>query len=261
MQKKTGGVNGLRQWEKNGLRFGDGIPKICVPLTGHGMPALLSEIQQVADLPADLFEWRMDCFFGDPLDALPTVREGLGGKPLLCTLRTCREGGAAELSPEEYEGRLARVIAAGGFGFVDIELSCGEERVLRLGALARQKGMGVVLSRHDFQGTPPPEEIAATLVRMKELGADLPKYAVMPRSPEDVLALLWATLQASRAVGPVITMSMGELGKVSRACGGMFGSCLTFGAGQNASAPGQLNAEDLRAILEDLQPYGGAQEE
>ena len=82
---------------------------------------------------------------------------------------------------------------------------------------------------------------------MKELGADLPKYAVMPRSPEDVLALLWATLQAAGRWGRSSTMSMGELGKVSRACGGMFGSCLTFGAGQNASARGQLNAEDLRA--------------
>ena len=35
----------------------------------------------------------------------------------------------------------------------------------------------------------------------------------------------------------------------------MFGSCLTFGAGLNASALGQIDAENLRAILEDLQPY------
>ena len=86
-----------------GLRFGEGLPKLCVPLTGNGMPALLSELQQVADLPADLFEWRLDCFFGNPLPVLPQVLENLGDKPLLCTLRTQGEGGQARLSPEEYE--------------------------------------------------------------------------------------------------------------------------------------------------------------
>ena len=92
--------------------------------------------------------------------------------------------------------------------------------------------------------------MVSTLVRMKELGADLPKLAVMPRCPGDVLALLSATLRASAQVGPVITMAMGSLGKVSRVC-------LTFGAGDSASAPGQLNAEDLKAILQDLDPWEG----
>ena len=109
-----------------GLRFGEGLPKLCVPLTGNGMPALLSELQQVADLPADLFEWRLDCFFGNPLPVLPQVLENLGDKPLLCTLRTQGEGGQARLSPEEYERRLVDLLQTGGFGFLDIELSCGE---------------------------------------------------------------------------------------------------------------------------------------
>ena len=64
-----------------GLRFGEGLPKLCVPLIGNGMPALLSELQQVADLPADLFEWRLDCFFGNPLPVLPQVLENLGTSP------------------------------------------------------------------------------------------------------------------------------------------------------------------------------------
>lgn len=238
-----------------GLRFGEGLPKLCVPLTGNGMPALLSELQQVADLPADLFEWRLDCFFGNPLPVLPQVLENLGDKPLLCTLRTQGEGGQVRLSPEEYERRLVDLLQTGGFGFVDIELSCGEERAARLAELAKSRGISVVLSKHDFHQTPPKEEIAATLRRMKALGADLPKYAVMPRTPGDVLALLAATWEASSEIGPVITMSMGELGKITRAGGGVFGSCLTFGAGLNASAPGQIDAENLRAILEDLQPY------
>ena len=68
----------MEQWksvEIQGLRFGEGLPKVCVPLTGQGVPALLSEMQAVSALPADLYEWRLDCFFGDPL---PTSYGGAG---------------------------------------------------------------------------------------------------------------------------------------------------------------------------------------
>ena len=132
----------------------------------------------------------------------------------------------------------------GGFRLLDVELSCGEEQARRLIDLARSRGLGVVVSRHDFQKTPPQQEMVETLLRMKALGADLPKLAVMPQSPADVLAVLEATYEAS------------DLGKLSRVSGGLTGSCLTFGAGSSASAPGQLNAEDLRAILQDLDPWG-----
>ena len=107
---------------------------------------------------------------------LPQVLENLGDKPLLCTLRTQGEGGQARLSPEEYERRLVDLLQTGGFGFVDIELSCGEERARRLIALARSRGLGVVVSRHDFQKTPPQGEMVETLLRMKALGADLPSW-------------------------------------------------------------------------------------
>ena len=150
--------------------------------------------------------------------------------------------------------RLTALLEKGGFGLVDIELACGEERISRLVSLAKRQGIGVVISKHDFAKTPPSEEIAAALRKMKALGADLPKYAVMPHTPEDVLALLSATRQASGKSARLSPCPWGA-GKVTRAGGGVFGCCLTFGAGQSASAPGQIGAEDLRAILEDLQPY------
>lgn len=240
----------MKSIEIAGLRFGEGLPKICVPLVGGGGPALLNEIAAVKGLPADLFEWRADHFYGGFKLGLEAL-QGLE-KPVLCTLRTVREGGKADLTPAEYEEKVSELLDLSGFQLVDIELACGEERVCRLMVKAREKGVGVVVSKHDFAKTPPENEIYETLKTMHALGADLPKMAVMPRSPEDVLHLLSATLRASRELGPVITMAMGNLGKVSRVSGQVFGSCMTFGAGQDASAPGQVNAEDLRAIMEDL---------
>jgi len=50
---------------------------------------------------------------------------------------------------------------------------------------------------------------------------------------------------------PLITMSMGAIGAVTRFCGGAFGSAATFGvtSGTTASAPGQPSAEVLKEKL------------
>ena len=200
-----------------GLRFGEGLPNYACPLQATACPRCSASCSKWRTCPRTCSSGAWIAFLATPCPCCPQVLENLGDKPLLCTLRTQGEGGQARLSPEEYERRLVDLLQTGGFGFVDIELSCGEERAARLAELAKSRGISVVLSKHDFHQTPPKEEIAATLRRMKALGADLPKYAVMPRTPGDVLALLAATWEASSEIGPVITMSMGELGKITRA--------------------------------------------
>ena len=76
---------------------------------------------------------------------------------------------------------------------------------------------------------------------------------MMPQNPADVLTLLSATHQANEKLGlPLITMAMGDLGKVTRIAGAVFGSALTFGTVGTASAPGQLSIADLRQALANL---------
>ncbi|CDI58949.1 3-dehydroquinate dehydratase [Lactobacillus helveticus CIRM-BIA 951] len=41
-------------------------------------------------------------------------------------------------------------------------------------------------------------------------------------------------------------MAMGDIGKVTRVAGQVFGSSLSFGAVGKTSAPGQLSIDDLR---------------
>ncbi len=237
--------------ELAGLRFGEGLPKVCVPLVADGAD-LYQEAQQVRDLPADLFEWRIDRFSGDVGQGLARLQPVLD-RPLLCTLRTRREGGAADLDPDAYARQVEALLEFPGFQLVDIEWSCGPQRAGRLLEKARSRGIGTVLSRHEILRTPSEQEMVTVLEEMRAWGCDLPKLAVTPHTPADVLALLSATLQAS-ANGPVITMAMGPLGKLTRVSGELFGSCLTFGAGLGASAPGQLPAEGLRSILRELSP-------
>ena len=89
------------------------------------------------------------------------------------------------------------------------------------------------------------------LQKMQQMGADIPKLAVMPQSKRDLLALLEVTLEMSEALEcPIVTMSMSSIGMVSRLVGETFGSVLTFGAVGQRSAPGQPGARELAEVLE-----------
>jgi 3-dehydroquinate dehydratase-1 len=108
----------------------------------------------------------------------------------------------------------------------------------------------MIMSYHNFQSTPGKEALVAKFLEAERLGADIGKVAVMPESPEDVLTLLGAVWQASEAGHiPLIGMSMGGFGALSRIVGGVFGSALTFAVGKSSSAPGQIAIEDLRIAL------------
>ena len=67
------------------------------------------------------------------------------------------------------------------------------------------------------------------LEKMESFDADICKIAVMPQNKNDVVRLLNVTYTMSRKLSkPLITMSMGTIGVISRICGETFGSSLTF---------------------------------
>ena len=98
--------------------------------------------------------------------------------------------------------------------------------------------------------------------QMQQGGADVAKLAVMPQNADDVVRILKLTndIKQKYPTLPVVTMSMGALGVVSRMAGEIFGSCITFGAVGETSAPGQIQAGQLGDIL-DIIHKGMAQEE
>ena len=134
---------------------------------------------------------------------------------------------------------------------IDVEVFTGDEIVSRIIREAHAAGVKVVASNHDFDKTPDKEDIVGRLRKMQAMDADIPKIAVMPRSKRDVLTLLAATeeMATDYADRPIITMSMSGTGVISRLCGEVFGSALTFGAAAKASAPGQMGVEDLSTVL------------
>ena len=96
------------------------------------------------------------------------------------------------------------------------------------------------------------EEIIERLIKMQEADADIAKIAVMPESKKDVLTLLSATeeMVSQYADRPIVTMSMKGTGAISRISGEIFGSAITFGSLEKASAPGQVELSQLKTVLE-----------
>lgn len=238
-----------------GLRLGEGIPKLCVPMVGATREALMEEAARIKALPPDLVEWRADYFEsilepGRAAKMLGELRNALGEIPILFTVRTKREHGELDVSPEAYARLNMEAARTRKADLIDLELMTAPATLRLLVAGVHTCGVKIILSNHDFDGTPPRSEMTGRLRKMRSWGGDLCKIAVMPHTPEDVLSLLEATREVAReGKVPVISMAMGGLGAITRMAGEAFGSAVTFGAVQKASAPGQIDAVELRRVL------------
>ena len=236
--------------------IGEGMPKICVPIVGVTKEAILDEARAITKLPADVVEWRIDWFenvfdFDKLVDVLKDLREVLGDMPILMTFRTSKEGGEKAIEDEVYADINIKAAQTGYVDLVDVEVFTGDEIVKKIIDGAHAAGVKVVASNHDFFKTPDKDDIVGRLRKMQDLGADIPKIAVMPQNKKDDLTLLAATEEMANeyADRPIITMSMAGTGVISRLAGEVFGSALTFGAAAKASAPGQMGVEDLKQVL------------
>ena len=238
------------------VAIGEGIPKICVPIVGKTREEIVEAAKNILPIGADVVEWRVDWYedifdFEKVEETAKQLREVLGEMPILFTFRTSKEGGEKAIEADAYAELNKKAAATGLVDLVDVEAFTGDEVVKDIIEGAHAHGVKVVASNHDFDKTPDKDDIVGRLVKMQELGADIPKIAVMPQCKKDVLTLLEATREMAEehADRPIITMSMAGTGLISRLCGEVFGSALTFGAVGKASAPGQMNASDLREIL------------
>ncbi len=239
-----------------GVRVGEGRTKTIVPLVDADSADALASARRAVDLGADCLELRAD-LLANGRDAaavaelIGTLNEQLPQTPVILTMRTKGQGGRLDAPVDEYTALVADVLSRAHPDFVDVELGAGYPSVRQLVATAHKRGALVIVSHHDFKKTPDEELMLKLLVRMAQVGADIPKLAVMARTPEDALSLMKATTKARTLLNmPLLTMSMGPEGRRTRLEGETFGSALTFCSLGKASAPGQV---ELGTALEALE--------
>jgi len=247
----------MKLYKQNGEPIGMGQPAIIVPIMETTQEKILKEIDSVRKLRPDIIEWRADQFeniddLEDVLRLVFEIKSLLDNTLLLFTFRTVQEGGNKIISKSYYIQVIKTAILSKKVDLVDVELLIGEEEVADLVHLANENGVEVVISNHEFTNTPRKEEILTRIRKMQELGASISKIAVMPKNMQDVITLLDTSL-AIKTEFPnrlFIAIAMGELGVISRIACGYFGSCATFAAGLNASAPGQIPVDEIKQILQ-----------
>lgn len=248
----------MKELVVKGKKIGTGRPLVCVPVMENVSEKIVREIIFLGESNADMIEWRLDAFeaFGDcnaVKDILKQVAPALKDKLLVYTFRSKKQGGLAEIDAQTLEMLHKVAIESGCVDFVDLEYFEVENPEGKIGYL-QENGVYVITSHHNFEETPAPETMQEMLEEMCQGGADIVKLAVMPNKVDDVLRLLSVTAKfhEENPDTPIITMSMGQMGSISRLSGETFGSCVTFGAHEKPSAPGQYEMNRLLEILDAI---------
>jgi 3-dehydroquinate dehydratase type I len=222
--------------------------RICVPIVEATVNRARSRYQRAArkglwtEVRLDYLEER------DP--DLPRLFRGLPG-PVIATNRLAAEGGRWPGSEPDRRRRLEEALAL-GVTCLDVELAA--DAAWRRDVAARRGATKLILSWHDFSGTPEAARLEAVLEEMLNAEADILKLVTMARQPEDNLRLL-SLIPRARAQGQeIIAFCMGPLGKWSRVAAPLLGSFLAFApfSKPGASAPGQLTVNDLKRVWKTL---------
>jgi 3-dehydroquinate dehydratase-1 len=241
-----------------GKIIGKGKPLVCVPVMESSKEEILRETRRLEEAHTEMIEWRVDAF--ESVESPNAIREILNEMKhiikesiLVYTFRSKNQGGCKALSAADIYDIHQVAAESDVVDFIDVEYFEAKNPQKEI-AMLREMGAYVIASHHDFEQTPDTEVIRMLLEQIRESGADVVKLAVMPQNMWDVLHLLEETnrFHENHPDYPLITMSMGAKGGISRVAGEFFGSCVTFGAGGQASAPGQLPVKQLEEILHIL---------
>ena len=241
------------------VTLGRGQTKICVPISGAGDGELIAEAEKARDAKPDLVEWRADFYqhIDDEAEAgavLEKIRQILGDMPLLFTYRSSNEGGKGSTDGGVYTAAARWAAGRPEISVIDVEGLSNQYDPEILVKQLHEAGKKVIASAHFFDRTPKKEELAEIFSRLAYTGADVVKVAAMPKKGHDVLRLMNASEDADAEMScPLIAISMGDLGKISRISGCLTGSCMTFATAGEATAPGQMPVEVLRSMMGQLE--------
>ena len=222
--------------------------RICVPIVEATVNRARSRYQRAARKGL-WTEIRLD-YLEDPAPDLVRLFRGLPG-PVIATNRLAAEGGRWT-GTEAARRHLLEQALAQGVTCLDVELAA--DASWRRELAARRGPTRLILSWHDFAGTPEAARLDAVLVEMLAAEADILKLVTMAQQPADNVRLLSLIPRVQAHGKDIIAFCMGPAGKWSRVAALLLGSWLAFApfSKSGASAPGQLTVNDLKRVWKTL---------
>lgn len=211
--------------------------KIAIPIFQKNYEEVIEVAKDCIEKGADILEFRIDALKNPNIKQIKATIEEINF-PMIATNRINTEGGSFRGSEEERFNILYECCDL--VDYVDIELQSNDEYINKI----HDTGVTTIVSYHDFEKTPELNEIMYIVEKEHELG-DIAKVAFMPQDLEDTLTIL-AVLSHCE---DTIAISMGDLGSYTRVMASKFDSPITFAAGTDVTAPGQIDIETMKALL------------
>lgn len=224
---------------------------ICIPVTDKAKPEAFRSVEKSA-LHADVIELRMDLIAdGDVAQLIAAARRASKGVKIIVTCRRQEESLVLEAGalPQKAMTKAAKMellkkAVLSGADFIDIELAEGSKAIRELQSFCRKQKSAarLIVSWHDFSGTPPLTGLKKIFQSCVQTGADIVKIVPYARKMSDNAKILSLIDYAKKQGRDIIAMCMGEKGKISRVMASSWGSYLTFAVlpGGKSSAPGQM---------------------
>ncbi len=226
------------------IRFGKfalgSVPRVVGTVS---RPETLVQLAAIKNQDCDIVEIRLDLIGPSTTGWVENARAiEAHGLPVVVTIRLADEGGQWKQPDEErlslFETALRDLTA------VDIELR--SPILEQVSALASRYERALIVSYHDFQGTPPIDELKKVMAKAANFGSVV-KIVTFTKTDEDVGVL--RTLLHEKSSTPLCVMGMGPLGPQTRVKFPRLGSCLAYGYLDAPVAPNQVPASDLMQQL------------
>ena len=209
-------------------------PRICGVITNNDLKAI-----KEAEPFVDLFEVRID-LIGDGWQEL--VRQI--DKPWIACNRIAEEGGKWQGTEARRTEQLLQATELGA-AIIDIELRTKNlENIVKL----IKRKSSCLLSFHDFEKTPPLDELKEIVQRQLEAGAIICKVVTTARRAEDNITAL--QLISEFISVRLVSFAMGAIGIMSRVLCPLVGGEFTYASIEKGveSATGQLTTTELRSL-------------
>lgn len=226
---------------------------ICIPITANIQAEALLQIARSCSR-ADVLELRIDLIEdGDLRILIEKCRLCPVPIKILVTNRRKESSPVGDISGERERIALLEEAIRLGVDYVDVEADTPEPLLQEIVSTAGAHGnrTKVIMSHHDFNGTPSLESLKAIHGKCFRPGVDIVKIVTFANNQEDNLVVLSLISYSLKKNQEIIAFCMGKQGRTSRIAAPMMGSYLSFAslARGAASAPGQLTIDEMEQVM------------
>jgi len=238
---------------------------ICIPITAGTKKEALHAIERSCQL-ADFIELRMDLIEdGSLAELISTARNSSSLIKIIVTCRKEEEAtsargaagikGAGKKTIDRKIAVLKEAIELGA-DFVDIELAEGRAVIKELQSFCakHRRKTKIIVSYHNFKETPALTKLKEIFHQCAKAKPAIVKIVTFAKTAEDNLVTLSLISYARKHSPEIISLCMGDKGRISRAVAPLLGNYLSFATleREGQSAPGQFTVYEMKQINELL---------